>query len=191
MKIILASSSPRRQTLVSQMVKDFEIIVPVKEEDMTQKMCMTKLCETLSVQKAQEVFEKTSGDRVVIGSDCMVALKNKRLGKPHNKDDAEKMLKLLSSRWHKVYTGLCVIIEKNGQTKKYLTHDVSKVKFKKLSQQDIDWYLSFDEYKDKAGSYAVQGISNVFVKKIHGNLSTIIGLPAHKLYEILKNEKLI
>ena len=191
MRVILASSSPRRQMLVSQMVKNFEIIVPTKDEDMTLNMSMSKLCETLSLQKAQEVFEKTNGDRVVIGSDCMVSIKGKRLGKPHSREDAVKMLKLLSSRWHSVYTGLCVIIEKNGQIKKYITHDVSKVKFKKLSQEDMDWYLTFDEYKDKAGTYAVQGISNVFVEKIHGNLTTIIGLPAHKLYDILKSEKVI
>lgn len=191
MKVILASSSPRRQMLVSQMVKDFEIIVPTKDEDMTLNMSMSKLCESLSLQKAQEVFDKTSGDRLVIGSDCMVTLKGKRLGKPHSPSEAEKMLKILSSHWHKVYTGLCVIVQKNGQIKKYVTHDVSKVKFAKLSQKDIDWYLSFDEYKDKAGSYAVQGISNVFVEKIHGNLTTIIGLPAHKLYDILKSEKVI
>lgn len=80
---------------------------------------------------------------------------------------------------------------KKWTKKKYITHDVSKVKFKKLSQEDIDWYLTFDEYKDKAGAYAVQGISNVFVEKIHGNLTTIIGLPAHKLYDILKSEKVI
>ena len=104
-------------------------------EDMTLNMSMSKLCETLSLQKAQEVFDKTNGDRVVIGSDCMVSIKGKRLGKPHSREDAVKMLKLLSSRWHSVYTGLCVIIEKNGQIKKYITHDISKVKFKKSNYQ--------------------------------------------------------
>ena len=70
---------------------------------------------------------------------------------------------------------------------KYVTHDVSKVKFKKLTIEEIENYLSFDEYKDKAGSYAIQGRSGVFVEKIIGNMSTIIGLPTHKLYQILRD----
>ncbi len=191
MKIILASSSPRRKDLMEKLVKDFEIIVPLKDEDTKQKMCMNKLCEKLSLQKAEEVFSKTSGDRVVIGSDCMVSIKNKKLGKPHSEQEANEMLKLLSNRWHTVYTGLAVLIQKGEKIKKYVLCDKTKVKFKRLTQQDIDWYLGFDEYKDKAGSYAVQGISNVFVEKIKGNLSTIIGLPTHKLFDILKAEEII
>lgn len=191
MKIILASSSPRRKELLSKMVKDFEIIVPQKEEDMTQKISMKQLCKKLSYQKAKEVFNETTGDRLVIGSDCMVAIHGKKLGKPHKKEEAKEMLQLLSSNWHKVYTGLCVIVQRGDEQKVYLDYDVSHVKFNKLTEKDIEWYLLHDEYKDKAGAYAVQGISNVFVNKIHGNLTTIIGLPTHKLYDILKSEKVI
>ena len=187
MKIILASSSPRRKELLTLMGLEFEILKPENDEDMTQKVNFRRLSEILSLQKAEEVFSKTSGDRVVIGSDCMVYINKTLLGKPKSKEEAFGMLKKLSGNYHKVVTGLSVIIEKDGKVTKYVTHDVSKVKFKKLTIEEIENYLSFDEYKDKAGSYAIQGRSGVFVEKIIGNMSTIIGLPTHKLYQILRD----
>ena len=191
MKIILASSSPRRKELLTLMGLEYEIIKPENDENMAQKLDFRKLSEVLSLQKAQEVFDKTSGDRVVIGSDCMVYINKTLLGKPKDKEDAFKMLKKLSNKYHKVVTGLSVIIEKDNNIKKFITHDVAKVKFKKLTDDEINKYLSFDEYKDKAGSYAIQGKSGVFVEKIIGNMTTIIGLPIHKLYEILKSQNIM
>ena len=191
MKIIFASSSPRRKELLTLMGLEYEIIKPENDENMAQKLDFRKLSEVLSLQKAQEVFDKTSGDRVVIGSDCMVYINKTLLGKPKDKEDAFKMLKKLSNKYHKVVTGLSVIIEKDNNIKKFITHDVAKVKFKKLTDDEINKYLSFDEYKDKAGSYAIQGKSGVFVEKIIGNMTTIIGLPIHKLYEILKSQNIM
>jgi len=191
MKIILASSSPRRKELLTLMGLEYEIIKPQNEENMSQKLDFRKLSELLSTQKAQEVFDKTSGDRVVIGSDCMVYINKTLLGKPKDKQDAFIMLKKLSNNTHKVVTGLSVLIEKNGIINKFVTHDVAKVKFKKLTDEEINNYLTLDEYKDKAGSYAIQGKSGVFVEKIIGNMTTIIGLPTHKLYNILKSQNIM
>ena len=101
------------------------------------------------------------------------------------------MLKVLSGKWHKVVTGLCVIVEKDGVVTKYCTHDVTKVKFVKLTDDMIKNYLKTGEHKDKAGAYAVQGYSGVFVEKLKGNYSTVIGLPIHKLFQILHKENLI
>lgn len=191
MKIILASSSPRRKELLTLMGLDFEVIKPVNDEDMTQKMKYTKLSEVLSEQKAKEVFDKTTGDRIVIGSDCMVFAKNRILGKPKNDKDAFGMIKLISGSWHKVVTGLCVIVEKNGIQKIYNTHDVTKVKFKKISDETINDYLTKGDHIDKAGAYAIQGKSGMYIDKINGNLSTVVGIPTHKLYEILKQENIL
>lgn len=191
MRIILASSSPRRKELLSLMGLDFEIIKPENDEDMKQKVKFTKLSEILSQQKAQEVFDKTSGDRIVIGSDCMVYAKNKLLGKPKNDSDAFNMIKLISGSWHKVVTGLCVMIEKQGIKKVYTTHDVTKVKFKKLSNDTINDYLEKKDHIDKAGAYAIQGKSGMYIEKINGNISTVIGIPTHKLYDILKQENIL
>lgn len=191
MKIILASCSPRRKELLSLMGLNFEIIKPINEEDMNIKTNFKKLSEILSKQKAEEVFNKTTGNRVVIGSDCMVYINKTLLGKPKSKTEAFKMLSILSGKTHKVVTGLCVLVEKDGEKREYLANDVSKVTFKKLEKEEIEKYLEFDEYKDKAGSYAVQGRSNVFIKKINGSFNTVIGLPTHILYEILKKEKIM
>lgn len=191
MKIILASQSPRRKELLGLMRLTFEIMPSDTEEDMNQKLPIGKLSEVLSEQKAKDIFNKTTGDRVVIGSDCMVYVKGKIFGKPKNDEEATKMLKTLSGSWHKVVTGLCVIVEREGEVKKYCTHDITKVKFIKLTDQMISNYLKMGEHKDKAGAYAVQGYSGMFVEKLNGNYSTVIGIPTHKLFQILHKENLI
>lgn len=191
MKIILASQSPRRKELLSLMGLNFECKPRDKEEDMSQKMSIRKLSESLALQKAQDIFNQTNGNRVIIGSDSMVFLKGKIFGKPKSDDEAFQMLKTLSNNWHNVITSLCVLIEKDGKTKQYLTHEITKVKFMKLSDQMIFDYLKTGEHKDKAGAYALQGKSGKFVEKIHGNMSTVIGLPTCKLFKILTKENLI
>ena len=169
----------------------FDVLPSSAEEDMKQNLSVNKLSEILSEQKAKDVFNKTSGNRVVIGSDCMVYANGKIFGKPKDDNDAVNMLKVLSDKWHKVVTGLCVIVEKDGVVTKYCTHDVTKVKFVKLTDDMIKNYLKTGEHKDKAGAYAVQGYSGVFVEKLKGNYSTVIGLPTHKLFQILHKENLI
>lgn len=191
MKIILASKSPRRKELLSLLGLTFDVMPSNAEEDMKQKLSIGKLAENLSLQKAQDIFNQTSGDRVVIGSDCMVYVKGKIFGKPKDDDDAIKMLKTLSGSWHKVVTGLCVLIERGGVVTKYCTHDITKVKFVKLTDEMIEKYLKTGEHKDKAGAYAVQGYSGAFVEKLNGNYSTVIGIPTHKLYQILHKEDLV
>ncbi len=190
-KIILASQSPRRKELMTLMGLQFECKPSNKEEDMTQKMSIKNLSQSLAKQKALDIFFSTSGNRVVIGSDCMVYLKNKIFGKP--KDDAEafNMLKTLSNKWHKVITSLCVLIEKDGRQKQYLTSEVTKVKFMNLDDDMIYDYLKTGEHKDKAGSYAIQGKSGMFIEKIKGNMATVIGLPTCKLFKILRKESIM
>lgn len=191
MKIILASSSLRRKMLLKSMGLKFECMIPQKEEDMTQKISIQKLSEKLSFQKAKEIFDVTYGDRLIIGSDCMVYYKNKKIGKPKDKNEAYKIISMLSGHWHKVVTGLCVIVQRKKQTKTYLTHEISKVKFKKLTDVAISEYLKTKNYIGKAGAYAIQGKFGMFVDKIKGNYSNIVGLPTNKLYDILKNENIM
>src|SRR5574344_632564 len=157
MKIILASTSPRRKELLSLLGVDFECKSENILEDMTERLNFKKLAKKLSKQKAEAVFNKTTGDRIVIGSDTMVRLGKKLLGKPKDKTDAKNMLISLSNKTHKVVTGLCVLVEKNNCKKEYLYADVTTVKFKKLTEEEIEKYLSTKEYVDKAGSYAIQG----------------------------------
>lgn len=191
MKIILASTSSRRKELLTQMGIEFEVKAPEIEEDMNQKVNFKKLSEILSKQKCEDVFNRTKGNRLVIGSDCMVYINKHLLGKPHSREDAINMLTMLSGKWHKVVSGLCVMVQDKNGTREYLCHDVTKVKFKKLSTLDIERYIDSGEYADKAGSYAIQGGAGMFVEKIIGNLSTVIGIPTHKLHDILKQENIL
>ncbi len=191
MKIILASQSPRRKELLSLMGVEYEVMPSKKDEDMTKHLKLNKLSESLAEQKADDIFSLTTGDRIVIGSDTIVVAKGKLFGKPKNRENAKNMLKTLSGKWHKVITSLCVNISRNGETKKYLTHDICKVKFLKLSDDEIDKYLDCGEYNDKAGAYAIQGKSGMFIEKIYGSYATVIGLPTHLLYQILKNENIM
>lgn len=191
MKIILASQSPRRKELLSLMGITFDTMPSNKEENMHQHLRLNRLSESLAEQKADDIFNQTSGDRIVIGSDTMVVVKGKLFGKPKDDIEAKKMLQTLSGNWHKVITSLCVIIEKNGSIKRYVTHDISKVKFLKLSDKIIDNYLQYGEHKDKAGAYAVQGRSGMFIEKIKGSYATVIGLPTHLLFQILHKENIL
>ncbi len=191
MKIILASTSSRRKELLTQMGIEFEVKAPEIEEDMSQKVNFKKLSEILSKQKCEDVFNRTKGNRLVIGSDCMVYINKHLLGKPHSREDAINMLTMLSGKWHKVFSRISVMVKDNNGTREYLCHDVKKVKFKKLSTLDIERYIDSGEYADKAGSYAIQGGAGMFVEKIIGNLSTVIGIPTHKLHDILKQENIL
>ena len=160
MKIILASQSPRRKELLSLMGLDFDVMPSNTEEDMKQKVSPAKLSEILSEQKAKDIFDKTSGNRVVIGSDCMVFADNKIFGKPKDDAEAKQMLKTLSGNWHKVITGLCVYVERDGIVTKYSTHDITKVKFVTLDDVMIENYLKTGEHKDKAGDLHSADIIN-------------------------------
>ena len=188
MKIILASASPRRRELLAKIVPDFEVIVSgvdeILEPNLTPKEQVTKLAYI----KAKDVFDKTNGNRIVIGSDTMVAKDNKIYGKPKNEDNAKKMIRELCSGngTHSVYTGLTILVEENGIYKEYKTCDEAKVHFKEISDEEIQRWIDTGKAMDKAGAYAMQEEFGVFVDKIEGNFSTIIGFPIHIVYDILK-----
>ncbi len=191
MKIILASKSPRRKELLETLFKDFECIPSTKEEKTNKKLNYKKTAEVLSEQKAEDIFSQTFGDRLVIGSDTMVVLHNRIYGKPKDKKEAFYMLKALSGKTHIVVTGLCLITEENGIKQKISTSVVSKVTFKKLSDDEINSYIESGEPMDKAGSYGCQGMGKKFIKKINGDFFAVMGLPVNKIYEICKNLSII
>lgn len=191
MKIFLASQSPRRKELLELMGLNFECIPSEKDEDMSDTEDLEHLSERLAHQKADDIFNQTTGDRVVIGSDTLVCLDNNRFGKPKDKDDARFMLKSLSGKWHEVISSLSVIIERGGNKKEYLTNAITKIKFIELNEEMIENYINSGEPMDKAGAYAIQGRASIFVEKINGSYSSVIGLPTHLLFSILRNENIL
>lgn len=191
MKVILASASPRRKELLENMGVEFEIITSNIEEVRNEKLSLGKQIEDLAFQKANAVFKTTTGDRLVIGSDTIVCLGKQIFGKPKNEAEGREMLSNLSGKSHKVITGLCVLVERNGVVTEYKDHHTAKIYFRKISSEEIDKYIKTNEYADKAGAYAIQGKSSVFIDKIKGNYFSVVGLPIHLLYDILRKENIL
>lgn len=187
MKIILASKSPRRKELLNTIVDNFEIIEAVNDEVIIDNLTNAEQSEHLSFEKSNEVFEKTNGDRIVIGSDTIVVVDNVIYGKPRDEKHAFEMLKILSGNTHQVITGLCILSEINGVKSCYIDHDTADVKFVEMEDKEILDYISTKEPMDKAGSYGVQGKGGKFIENINGSFYTIMGLPIHLVYRQLKN----
>ena len=189
MKIILASNSPRRKELLSLIVQDFEVMPSNIDEKLDENLTYEKQVENLSYKKAKDIFDKTSGDRIVIGSDTLVTKNNKIYGKPKDREDAKNMIKELTSgdKIHSVYTGLCIIIEKSGVCKQYKTFDEVKIYLKDMTDSEIEKWLNTGKAMDKAGAYGIQNEFCVFVDKIDGNYDSVVGFPIHKVYDIIKN----
>ena len=180
MGIILASASPRRRELLEYIVKDFTVIPSNVEEVVPKGIGVLKQPEYLSKIKALDIAKKYPQD-TVIGSDTSVILGSEILGKPKDRENAKKMLQNLSGKVHKVVTGCTVV--KNGAVTSFSV--VSRVKFQKLKESEIEAYLNTDEPYDKAGSYAVQGRAGAFIEWIKGDYFNIVGLPIAKLKDYI------
>jgi len=187
MKVILASKSPRRKELMEMLGVDFDIIVSNEEEIIDENLSIEKQAQQLSYIKAKSVFDKTIGDRIVIGSDTMVVGEDGKIyGKPTDRQDAIKTLKTLKNTKHNVITGLCILVQKGDEYIEHVTYDLAEVHINDMTNEEIAKWVDTGEAYDKAGSYAVQGKFCVYISKINGNYSTIVGLPIHKVYNILK-----
>ena len=186
MKIILASKSPRRKELLDLINIKYEIIVSDVDETLEENLNIEEQSKMLSYKKAKAVFDRTKGDRIVIGSDTMVVKNNKIYGKPKDENDAFEMLKELNNSKHEAITGLAILVEKDGKYEEYIDYDITEVYFKDMTDEEITKWINTGKTLDKAGAYAVQDEFIVYIDKINGNYSTVKGLPIHKVYEVLK-----
>lgn len=175
--IILASASPRRKELLSQ-ICDFDIRVSDCDENCDITDPEKLVCE-LSCRKARAIAADT--DDIVIGADTVVAIGGKILGKPHSTEEARNMLKSLSGKTHSVFTGVTVIKSK----KEYTFAEKTDVTFYELDDTLIDRYVASGEPMDKAGAYGIQGKGCVLVKGICGDYFNVVGLPVAHLYRVL------
>lgn len=190
MRVILASGSPRRKELLKLVVPKFEIIVSNIDEKLKEGLTPQEQASRLAYIKAKDIYDKTNGDRIVIGADTIVSKKEKIYGKPKDKNKAKQMINELleGDKVHSIITGLAVIIDKNGEYKEYKIFDEVKVFLKNMSQNEIDDWINTGNAMDKAGAYGIQNEFCVFVDKIEGNYTSAVGLPTHKLYDIIKKE---
>jgi len=191
MKVVLASGSPRRKELLAKLDMKFEVIVSDADETLNKNLEIEEQVKQLAYKKAKVVFENIEGNKIVIGADTMVFKENIIYGKPKDKEDAIKMLKDLQGCMHKVITGLCVLVENNGDIKEYLDYEISEVYVKPMENEEILEWIKVGNPYDKAGGYAIQEEFMKFVEKINGNYENIVGLPISKLYDILKQIKIV
>ncbi len=182
MDIILASKSPRRRELLTMLGLEFTVIPAVGEEKVSPSMTPGETVMSLALGKAREIADNHP-DSLVIGSDTLVYLDGKPMGKPHSEEEAASMLRQLSGKVHQVYTGIAVVC---GDDEK-VDFEKTDVQFRELTEDEIKWYIGTGEPMDKAGAYGIQGQGAVFIPKIDGDYFTVMGLPLCKLWGMLPN----
>ena len=188
MKFILASGSPQRKELLKLVIPEFEIKVSGVEEKLEEGLTVPEQVTRLAYIKAKDIYEKTEGNRIIIGSDTVVTKNGKIYGKPKSREHAKKMLNELQEgdKTHSIMTGLCIIISENGKYKEYKTFDEVKIYLKNMNDNEIEKWLDTGKAMNKAGAYGIQNEFCVFIEKIEGNYDTAVGLSTHKIYDIIK-----
>ena len=189
MKVILASQSPRRKDLMDLLNINYEIKVSNVDETFEEGLTIEEQSKRLAYIKAKTIFDTTTGDRIIIGSDTMVIKNGKIYGKPVDRQDAINMLKELKNAKHQVITSLCVLIQDGENYLESIDYDVADVYIKDMTDEEIEKWVDDGKPLDKAGAYAIQSQFCVYVDRIDGNYTTVVGLPMHKLYDVIKEYK--
>lgn len=187
MRIILASASPRRRELLTQIGIGFEVIVSDVEEHVTATRPY-EVVEELSAQKASAVLEGLQPEEevLVIGADTVVSIDGIILGKPKDDTDAASMLQRLSGRIHQVYTGVTMLYRAYGREEDVIRKTFSEkteVEFFEMLPEEIAEYINSGDCRDKAGSYGIQGFCARYIKGISGDYNNVVGLPVGRLYQ--------
>ena len=176
-RIILASKSPRRKEMMGLLFPQFEVQASDVDETLPEGVSLGRAVELLALRKGQAVAG-AGPDALVIAADTLVTLGSVVLGKPTGREDAARMLRLLSGRVHQVYTGVALL--EGERTNRF--HCVTDVEFSPLTEEEIRWYLSTGEPFDKAGAYGIQGYGARFIRGIREDFFNVMGLPVNELY---------
>lgn len=188
-RIILASQSPRRRELLTQIGLKFEVIPSTVEEVITSTNSV-EVVQELAQQKARDVAnvaakETPKESLLVIGADTIVVYEGKILGKPGDKEDAVRMLTMLQGKEHSVYTGVALL---TGE-QEIIFAEETRVQMCPMTPEEIAWYVNTGEPMDKAGAYGIQGLCARFIRQIQGDYNNVVGLPVGRIYQELKKEE--
>jgi len=182
-EVILASASPRRKELLEKLGLKFRVEPGNYQEDISEGAEPHELAQKISLAKARAVAARHR-NAIVIAADTFIVLGGRIMGKPHTEEEAREMLKAISGRPHSVITGFSIIDTDKNKT---LSRAVeTRVDIRRLTPAEIDAYVKTKEPLDKAGAYAIQGLGAVFVERIEGDCSNVIGLPLSALAGALK-----
>jgi septum formation protein len=175
--LLLASRSPRRRELLREAGFDFEIFAPEVTERFDVDLTLRELTAFNAMRKAMATA-RLRPNKVVLAADTLVTIDGQVLGKPKDENEAVAMLQQLSGRAHEVWTS--VFISHLAEAKSTSFHDISRVRFRRLSRDGIDNYLARVNPLDKAGAYAAQGFGSEIIEKIDGSFTNVVGLPMEK-----------
>ena len=188
MKVVLASKSPRRKEILENLGMKFDIVVADADEscDISDPRERVSALAAVKGRAVKELIgaRGESADTLIIACDTLVYAEGEFLGKPKDKDDARRMMGLLSGKAHSVVSGLYLSLG----DKEFMGAEETKVIFDEMTEQEIESYISSDEPYDKAGGYAVQGLASLYVKGLEGDYFNVVGLPVNLLYNTLKKE---
>ncbi|MBE7022419.1 MAG: septum formation inhibitor Maf [Ruminococcaceae bacterium] len=186
MSVVLASASPRRRELLTQIGLPFSVFPSDADETIPAGMSPQLAVQTLSLLKAADVAKHQDEDALVIAADTVVVSEGTILTKPQDARDAERMLSQLSGKRHSVLTGLTVLRRRDA--KSVSVTEETFVYFKTLSPREITSYVASKEPLDKAGAYGIQGLGGLFIEKIEGDYYNVVGLPLCRLGKLLQEE---
>lgn len=191
-RVILASASPRRKELLTQIGIAYEVM-PSRTEEKTEKKLPEEIVQELSAQKAAEVYarleEQGEDGYTVIGADTIVSFQGEVMGKPRDREDACRMLRILQGNTHQVYTGVTLCQKPSGHPAKFHTfYEKTDVSMYSMPEEEIEAYVATGEPMDKAGAYAVQGRCAAYIRGICGDYNNVVGLPVGRLYQELKQK---
>ena len=181
-KLILASRSPRRAEILRSVGWPFEVIVAGVDETPEDGEAPENYVRRLSLAKAEAVAA-TMNEGLVLGADTTVVIDNQILGQPIDDDDARRMLKMLSGRWHEVLTAVA-LIRADKESDPLVSVETTRVRFAELSDAEIEWYVSSGEHLDKAGAYGIQEKAALFIEQIQGDYFNVMGLPIRLVYTL-------
>jgi septum formation protein len=190
-KFVLASGSPRRLALLGQIGIEPDRLLPADVDESPlraehPRSLARRLCRLKAEKIADELRNDTDfSNAYIMAADTVVAVGRRILPKAEILDDATACLRLLSGRSHRVYTGLCLITP-NGKQRQDLIE--TRVRFKRLSREELESYLASGEWRGKAGGYAIQGLAGGFVVKLVGSYSNVVGLPLYETASLLHGE---
>jgi septum formation protein len=178
--LLLASTSPQRRAILAQLGIPFDVVPPRYEEVDEPGADPTALVREHARGKARSVFEEAHG-RPVLGVDTAVVLDGRVYGKPADAAEAEQMLEALAGRTHVVLSGLCLLTP--GW--EHVAHDETRVTFRPLTPRDLGVYVASDEWRERAGAYAIQGRGGALVERMEGDYLNVVGLPGALLVRLL------
>jgi septum formation protein len=189
-KLVLASGSPRRIELLQQAGIEPDRILPADVDETPQRAehprSLAKRLSRTKAEKARAILEaECDADAFVLAADTVVAVGRRILPKADLIDEASNCLRLLSGRSHRVYSGLCLITP-DGKLRQSVVE--TRVRFKRLSREEMESYLASGEWRGKAGAYAIQGLAGTFVVKLVGSYSNVVGLPLYETVGLLTGD---